>query len=147
MESKEAYVKRRFVIAGIIARILLLVVPALLYTALPVPGFRPDQFEILLCLVMPLTSLYLIFFVKFILQNRYQREGQVLEAGYVNIGYFLLLILNAGELAIVVWKGFDNTIFEDNNFFFLIAVFESGWGIFAGFYLSQLFGRINRIAN
>ncbi|HZY39970.1 MAG TPA: hypothetical protein VFE53_25120 [Mucilaginibacter sp.] len=144
MESKEAFVKRRIVASGIIFRLLILFLPIVLYKAPPVPGFRPDQFETLTCILLPLTCLFFTLFIKFIIQNRYQKPGNYLGPAFVSVGYFALLILTLAEAGFITWKAFDDTVIEDNNFYVLIAVFESAWGIYAGFYLSELFGRRGR---
>ena len=144
MKNKEGYVKKAITITGILLRSLTIVLPLLLYKATPVPGFRPDQFAILICLLLPISCLYITLFVKFISQNRYQLEGERLNQFNVNLGYFALLFLNLLELIFIIWKGMDNTVFEDNTFYILIAGFESCFGIYAGVYLSDLFGKLTK---
>jgi hypothetical protein len=141
MENREAFVKRTVVIIGITMRTVIFLLPFVLYTALPVPGFRPDQFDTLLYILLPLTCLYYALFIKFIAQNRYQVAGRKLEDLPLNLGYFLLILLGIAELTLILWKAFDDTVLDDNKFFLLIALIESGFGIYAGLYLSDLFSR------
>jgi hypothetical protein len=141
MKNREAYVKKAIVTIGIVLRLLMLIFPFILYKTMAVPGFRPDQFEVLLCIILPLSCLYLSLFLKFISQNRYQLEGEPLNQFKVNLAYVALLFLNLLELTVIFWKAMDSTVLEDNNFYILIASVESCAGIYVGFYLSGLFNR------
>jgi hypothetical protein len=141
MQNKEAFVRNNIVFIGLPFRIIILLLPFSPGIFGEAEWFRLDEKYEMLSIILPVTALYFSLFIKFIIQNRYQRQGQSLGKLYIGAGFFALIILSCAEIFLVTYKGRDASIFDDERFFLLLGLFEAGFGIYAGFYLSDLFGK------
>jgi hypothetical protein len=133
-KNKEAFIRRNVVAIGSVFRFSIIVVPFFLEKS----GFLPDEFERLMYLLLPLSCVYFTFFIKFIIKGRYQKEGNELTKTYIGFGEIALLLLCITELSLIILRGLYD-VAEGGQFFLLIALLESCFGIYAGFYLSDLF--------
>jgi len=134
-QVKEAFVRKRIVVLSLGSRLFVVIATLGLHWC----DFLFDEFGMLMYLMLPVTALYITVFLKFIIQNRYQRAGQQLAPAYAALGIITLLLLNAAELGVIILKSMNNSLIDNDTFFMWIALFEAGLSVFAGVYISELF--------
>lgn len=133
--SRSAYVKKRIVRTGLICRTLVLAVPVL---SRLLGGLRVDEFEIVLLMMLPVSCLFFTLLIKFVIRNKYLLKGVAFDNFYIVFGRLFLLALTLAEVLILVCKSLYG-LPDDGIFYALIGFIESGFGIYAGFYLSDIF--------
>lgn len=135
----ESTVKIKMVKIGLVSRILILVAAFLLYKY---GGFLTSTFTEFLYILLPVSCLYITLFIKFIIKNayQYQDQGRPIKPEYISLGYYGLLALNVVEFMVILYKAFNfNPQMPVGDFFLYLVGVEMLFGIFAGFYISDLF--------
>lgn len=143
-KSKALFVKIRIVKMGLTMRILIIISSFFLKIN---GGFLPSEFRQFMYVMLPLSCFYMILFIRFIVKNayKYPEQGPADSNGYIQLGYYGLLILNIIEFLLILYRAFYSAP-DLPDFILYVAVIESVFGI-AGFFISDIFSDTNNSKN
>ncbi len=135
--SNKLYLKINITKIGLTLRITIL---AFSFVLLVWGGFLRSEYFSLLFIMIPLNCFYTTLFAKFIIRNlyKYPNSGSIVNVRYRRFGYSGMLMINLVEILLIVIKGFFATPTTSLFLWFLVAI-EGVFGLFAGFYISDLF--------
>ncbi|EHQ27079.1 hypothetical protein [Mucilaginibacter paludis] len=139
--SNEASVKIKIVCVGLASRLLILASAAFLYNK---GGFLNSTFKQFMYILLPVSIMYIAFFLKFIVKNLYGYPfaAKRVNKGYVGLGYYALWILNLAEFLVIIYKAESFATFPEmpiQDFFLYVSAIEITFGVMAGLYISELF--------
>jgi hypothetical protein len=134
----EGLLKKTITYLVFICRLLTLVIFYFIYAG----GMLTDiELPPLLYIVLPMSALYLVFIIKYaMITNRYFAEGEPVTRRHFHRAYLPFIFLHTMEVLMVYFK---NLLFGDSNFLTLcglVTLLECLLAVYAGFYLSDLFG-------
>jgi hypothetical protein len=106
-------------------------------------GFRPDEFEELLKLITPINALYIAAVIRYVIANPTKKETATDEVALTDMYLFTSKMVVYGHLVLVlilVWL-FGLFHFVDFSLFTtIITGIEGLFGIYAGWFLTHIFG-------
>ena len=128
--------KKTITYAVLICRLLVL---SLLFIFETNGWLTETELHQLLCIILPISVLYGVFVIKFaFIRKRYFAAGNSISKGYFLWSCAPLILLHLLELTLILFK---IAIYGDNvgALYWWVAIIESVFGGYAGFYLSDLF--------
>jgi hypothetical protein len=132
----KAIVKRDMLSVGLLAR-LVVVTTAFSLRA----GFRPDQLQQTLLILLPTNALYLTMFVVFLIKNayRYQRTVKKLNKIYIYSGFSCIIAANLAEVTLIVLKALNSdNLPGDLPYYGSLLVTEALLAIFTAIFPANL---------
>ena len=133
---REGSLKKWIVYIILISRIIILLIVKMFND---VGRLTPDEFHLLFFTLLPMSALYFVLTIKFIIiSKRYIPGGGIITKTYFVLSFFPLILLHLTEFVLIYFK---NAINSDNYelLYWWIAIIECILAAYAGFYLSDLF--------
>ena len=138
---RETHLKHRLSKTILFFEILIILLLVLYYF---LGGLTIPELTTLLGYFLPMTALYITVVIKFAHENRYLGSGDKVSTLFTSFTFYFILALFVLSILFVSLKALFNLI-EFEGLKIVLLIIQTGFGIYAGYFLTELFTKKSKV--